>query len=246
MLQIKTLYSLPATSVVLSEDLLRSDWFYEVPSLSRGLNDSVLEQLKSDARFEVRCILYRRHDDRRYISMYSFWFDGKPVMLTQNAGREGDDFKRRLITDAALFKDLCGYLHSRLDFDIEVAESDLVDPETHIFEEEAFKFSGGEDFGAAFGYPVQPRTEGYQLLPDATRMLKVEPASLVFVAAQSGRAFPEFLRRHLTVIKKVRPVSASELAVNERLLPHYAEQGVTQFYWYESTSYLPAEDILVI
>jgi len=246
MLQIKMLYSLPTSSVGLSEELLRSDWFYELPSLSRGLNDSVLEQLKNEARFDVRCILYRRHDDRRYISMYSFWFDGKPVMLTQNAGREGDDFKRRLVTDAALFKDLCHYLHSRLAFDIEVAESDLVDPEKHIFEEEAFKFSGGEDFGAAFGYPVKPRTEGYQLLPDAPRMLKVEPASLVFVAALAGKDFPEFLRRHLTVLKKVRPVSPAELAINERLLPHYAEQGVTQFSWYESTNDVPAEDIMVI
>jgi hypothetical protein len=245
MLQIKTLYTLPTTSAVLSEELLRSDWFYELQGLSRGLNHSVIEQLKAEARFDVRCIAYRRHDDRRYISMYSFWFDGKPVMLTQNAGREGDDFRRRMITDEALFKDLCHYLHSRLVLDIDVHHSDLVDPETHIFEEEAFKFSGSEDLGASLGYPSKARTEGYQVLPDAAKMLKVEPESLVFIAAESGMDFPTYLRRHLVVLKKVRPVSPAELQVNERLLPHYTEQGVTQFYWFERTSDVPDEDITV-
>ena len=52
-------------------------------------------------RFELR--YYRRHcyDGRRIWHLYSLWIDKHPVMILQNAGREGDDHFRRIVTDPA-------------------------------------------------------------------------------------------------------------------------------------------------
>ena len=52
---------------------------------------------KSD-RVEVRHIKYFSYDGRRFWRLSTVWFENEPVMVIQNAGREGDDFHRRIVT----------------------------------------------------------------------------------------------------------------------------------------------------
>lgn len=82
-------------------------------------------------RLEVKTVKYVNFDGRRYWKLATVWLDGKPVMITQNAGREGDDCCRRFITDLELFKELLAYVISLLPkrLDYEQAEKDCVAPE---------------------------------------------------------------------------------------------------------------------
>ena len=46
-------------------------------------------------------------DDRRYWSLMSVWFNGRPCMILQSAGREGRDHRVRFITNAKVFAEMC-------------------------------------------------------------------------------------------------------------------------------------------
>lgn len=75
--------------------------------------DDIPPEAKSyNPRLELR--YYKQHcfDGRRTWVLASVWFDSAPVMIIQNAGREGDDHHRRFITDPERYTQLIGYLHS--------------------------------------------------------------------------------------------------------------------------------------
>ncbi len=46
---------------------------------------------ESSVRLSIRTHKYFNFDGRRFWRLASVWFDNKPVMIIQNAGREGDD-----------------------------------------------------------------------------------------------------------------------------------------------------------
>jgi hypothetical protein len=50
-------------------------------------------------RIEMRIFKEFHFDSRRFWRLAAVYLDGEPVMITQNAGREGDDFTRRFIID---------------------------------------------------------------------------------------------------------------------------------------------------
>lgn len=77
-------------------------------------------------RVEWAILEYHSFDDRRYWRLGTVWFDGWPVMITQNAGREGDDHSERFITDRELYGAMLTYLHSLESFDSEYG--DFLDP----------------------------------------------------------------------------------------------------------------------
>jgi hypothetical protein len=68
-----------------------------------------------------------QYDYRRYWELTTVWFDGQPVMIVQNAGREGDDYHERFITDPHAYADMVGYLRTLLPADLN-DPSDVVDP----------------------------------------------------------------------------------------------------------------------
>lgn len=70
---------------------------------------------KTSERVEIRVLRDFRFDFRRIWRLATVWFDGAPVMVIQNAGREGDDHCARFITDAAAFKALCAHLVAEFD-----------------------------------------------------------------------------------------------------------------------------------
>lgn len=66
-------------------------------------------------RIEIR--VYKHHTfscGRRFWRLAAVFFDGEPVMITQNAGREGDDHVHRFIVDAARYGAMVGHLLSLL------------------------------------------------------------------------------------------------------------------------------------
>lgn len=80
-------------------------------------------------------------DGRRFWRLASVWFDGtkddkladayKPVMIIQNAGREGDDYDGRFITDEKLYLEMVTYIRSLIN-DRPYQTSDVVDPDVDI------------------------------------------------------------------------------------------------------------------
>lgn len=52
-------------------------------------------------------------DGRRYWRLATVWFQGTPIMIIQNAGREGDDWSKRFVTcSPSVFNDLVSYVNS--------------------------------------------------------------------------------------------------------------------------------------
>lgn len=90
-----------------------SDSFAGVPWLDhREPNKAPPEGLTPErARFEYRIIKHFDFDYRRYWRLATVWFDNRPVMITRNAGREGDDHRSRFVTcSSTLYIDLIKYL----------------------------------------------------------------------------------------------------------------------------------------
>lgn len=71
---------------------------------------------------------YHQFDYRRYWQLASVWFMDKPVMIIQEAGREGDDHRKRFITDVPLFWQMAGYLQALRVFKNEPPK-DAIDPD---------------------------------------------------------------------------------------------------------------------
>jgi hypothetical protein len=63
-------------------------------------------------RVELRFYEDHNVDHRRNWVLASVWLDGRPFMIVQNAGREGDDHAKRFITDAATYVEAARYLKS--------------------------------------------------------------------------------------------------------------------------------------
>jgi hypothetical protein len=84
-----------------------------------------------DGRVETRVHAELYFDSRRSNILRSVWFDELPVMVCINAGREGDDYSRRWVTDAAVYDRMCIYLRSILIGDaVEIDQAVYVDGDT--------------------------------------------------------------------------------------------------------------------
>ena len=76
----------------------------------RGLGYYGQKTFEENARVEIKIIDERIIDERRFWLLTSVWFDELPIMITQNAGREGDDHSERYISNYEAFKRLINYL----------------------------------------------------------------------------------------------------------------------------------------
>lgn len=229
MMKLRDVYSLPAKLLSLKNWCFRSDWFHEIDGLSWA-GEEVYSALEDEGRLKLFSLLEHSFDERRYVSMHTIWFDDKPLMFVQNGGREGDDFKRRWITDSVLFQAACTYLRQHLP--VEIGEEDLHDPDAEVYPDEVFVIYGS-DHCADFGFEVEEKAEGFMLQPHAHTFLPGADPSLIFVEAKpSVLPMPELLRRYDYFMKWVRPVSEEELAKNPRIREHAAASGFTEFHWY--------------
>ena len=238
MLKLKDIYALPAKKLSFQawdSISLRSDWFPEIANLEWGLTDLARAELDGEGRFETREIGYHQADYRRFAFLGTLWFDGHPVAIVQNGGREGDDHKARWITDRERFFALCAYLQSKLAPD--VAEQDIHDPESVVYEDDLLCFYG-QDFGTALGFPPEPTTEGFLLLRLRELWHHVATQDLdqgwLFIAVKPEIVeVPAYLRRGSYLMRQVRAATPADFSSDAPMYPHLMEQGYTQFYWYQ-------------
>lgn len=123
-------YAMPAQSVSRSPSDLAGCYYNHLEG--SGIDEWRLQSCIAESdRLEVRTIKFFDYDGRRYWKLATVWFDGKPVMVTQNAGREGDDHARRFITDEPLFRAMCSHVASMLPPDPN-CEIQVFDPDAEM------------------------------------------------------------------------------------------------------------------
>lgn len=82
----------------------------------------------------VQIKYYKNHcfDGRRVWILASVWFDQLPVMIIQNAGREGDDWAERYITEVERYCLMIEHIQSILPITIQTNPDDTVDQHNDI------------------------------------------------------------------------------------------------------------------
>lgn len=102
------------------------------------------EHAQYNASDRVECRIYKdfNFDGRRFWRLASIWFDGKPVMIVQNAGREGDDWAKRYVTDQKAYAEMVYHIMSLMKPELDMGGHDFVDPDTDI--EDLTSFYGNE------------------------------------------------------------------------------------------------------
>jgi hypothetical protein len=92
--------------------------------------DEELWGLKND-KIEIK--YYKNHcfDGRRVWILASVWYEGKPVMIIQNAGREGDDHSKRFITDKETYIEMVNYIKTLI-LPVFSEKEDVYDKEEEI------------------------------------------------------------------------------------------------------------------
>ncbi len=103
-------------------------YYNHLPELQERLSS---EAFDGNEKVEVRYYKDFNFDYRRVWRLASVWYDGRPVMIVQNAGREGDDHRRRFITDLVAYGEMIGYLIALFPRELEQPE-DVVDPDTEV------------------------------------------------------------------------------------------------------------------
>ena len=88
---------------------------------SYDLADGAIEESK---RFETRTLVDHDYDGRRGWTLQTVWFDGKPVMVVNSSGRDGDEYHDRWITDGKTFAEMVSWLRT---FQPETADTGFVE-----------------------------------------------------------------------------------------------------------------------
>lgn len=101
------LYEMAPERVDLDVTVLFGCYFCHVPEIQHLDLDTARNK-----RVEIRYLKDFAFDGRRIWRLATVWLDGGPVMVIQNAGREGDDFSRRIVTDEGLYVQMVKYLAS--------------------------------------------------------------------------------------------------------------------------------------
>lgn len=123
------LYKIEPEHTEQGADHLKGCYYNHIPELGDVyLYDADL------SRIEVRFIKDWCFDGRRVWQLASVWFDGSPCMIVQNAGREGDDFSDRFITNRDAFFAMIDYIRQQTKQYEDVKEVDPDRPEPMLTE----------------------------------------------------------------------------------------------------------------
>lgn len=90
-------------------DALKGFYFDHVPEVN-----GTLRPTDPTGKVEIRYYKDFNFDHRRFWRLASVWFGPHPVMVIQNAGREGDDWSGRYITDKEKYLWLIEHLNTLL------------------------------------------------------------------------------------------------------------------------------------
>lgn len=92
------------------QGILVGFFYNHIPELPWDVINSQAN-IKPSKRVTIKIYKEFYFDSRRFWRLASVWLDQQPVMIIQNAGREGDDFSERYITDKTLYEHLIYHLH---------------------------------------------------------------------------------------------------------------------------------------
>lgn len=118
----------PRELLAMTPDRISNEFDREVIRHMPEINERNLPWDFRSNRFEI--LYYRDHcfDGRRTWTLASAWFDGVPFMITQNAGREGDDHERRFLVAPGTYQLATSYVLSLC----VVEAPDVVGPDDEI------------------------------------------------------------------------------------------------------------------
>ena len=117
------IYNLKPKTITKDIYCLNGFYYNHVPEIDFSNIDYDLNK-----KIEIKYYVDYCFDGRRTWKLASVWYDDKPVMIIQNAGREGDDHHERFITDKNLYFDIIKYLQSLIiSEEIEEELDDLID-----------------------------------------------------------------------------------------------------------------------
>lgn len=108
------------------ESYIRGCYYNHIPEI-----DGYAKYKPTD-RIQIRIYKFVLFDSRRFWRLASFWLDDKPVMIIQNAGREGDDHANRFVTSQPLYVEMVSLLLSLQE--PEEIQSDITDPDEEMGE----------------------------------------------------------------------------------------------------------------
>lgn len=127
------LYKMESQSVDIGIGLLFGHYFNHIVELDDQLGSDYSYKYNTDhsifTQIEVRVIKNFNFDGRRFWRLATVWFEGSPVMVIQNAGREGDDHRARFITDPEAYKRMLSYIKSLVPCEVPKIESVGADEE---------------------------------------------------------------------------------------------------------------------
>lgn len=237
-IKINDIYALPSTTEDLIQISLKGRW---IPELSNVIGDwdcPLTEGIVEDNRFVIKTLIDETYDGSRYSYMGTIWFDGKPVLIVQEAGRSGRDHFKRWVTDKDTYVEMLAYLVAMLTENPEMAEDeDFVDPEMEVYPEELLHFYGNSHL-QKFGIEPEPAMDGVNLIRNESGLMADLPRDqyLVFL-----RKFvpdvPEYIRRQGFVLQKVRLLPVDEItASNPRILKVSEDNGEDRVFLYKKAT----------
>ena len=99
--------------------------------LDEYLRDLYLSEIEEEAneRIELRYYARTNFDGRRGWYLFSVWFDDKPVMICQGAGRELRDFNNSFVTDWDTYTEMTKYIASLIPPEEDPNHENLISPD---------------------------------------------------------------------------------------------------------------------
>lgn len=231
MFKLKELFNLPGKIEPASNHIMGEKWFPDVGDLQYSIDYEKLQEIDADARLLFKELAYEQYEGSRFAALYTIWFDNKPFMYIQEAGRSGRDHFVRGIVDAATYQDATNYLRSKIA--TLVPDDEVYDLEMLVYPEQVFHFYG-QDFGTALGYPSEAIATGFMLLHCKSVLPIPDADKLYLITAKADvAAMPEYVRRSEVVLRRIREMTEEEhdLAPNVRL--HGRTQREVHYSLYE-------------
>lgn len=131
-MKINELYAMEPKKVTRELGYLSGFRFDHIPELTNQFYvDSYWGLEEKNEKVEIRYHMDHCFDGRRVWVLASVWYEDKPVMVIQNAGREGDDHYARYVTDKDAYDSMISYIVSLLETDFKI-EKDLYDADEDI------------------------------------------------------------------------------------------------------------------
>jgi len=124
----KELYARAPESCSHELGILHGFYYNHIPELEHD----VLPAEDPNGRVLLRWYKNFNFDGRRFWALAAVCFDGLPFMIIQNAGREGDDWARRFITDEGTYWAAMRYLKTIALIPEASRVDDVVDPDVDI------------------------------------------------------------------------------------------------------------------